>query len=55
MYHYGDDGYPIPDSDELKLECEKCKCEFIDLKINHMDDEGDIITPIYCNECKENK
>lgn len=55
MAHYGDDGFLIPDENELQLECENCRCEFIDYKINHMDDDGYIIPPFYCDECKEDK
>lgn len=53
MAHYGDDGFLIPDENELQLECANCGCEFIDYKINHMDDDGYIIPPFYCDECKD--
>lgn len=52
MSHYGDDGYLLPDDNELKLECVECGCEFIDFKSKHADDDGNIIPPFYCDECK---
>lgn len=53
MSHYGSDGFLKPDSNELQLECEKCGCDFIDFKVKHMDDDGCVIPPFYCDECKD--
>lgn len=52
MAHYGDDGYLLPDDDEIQLECENCGREFIDLKYKYFDDEGFIVSPFFCDECK---
>lgn len=52
MAHYGDDGYLLPDDDEIQLECENCGCEFIDYKYKHFDDDGFITSPFYCEDCE---